>query len=92
MNRRFYKNISIFCLTLESANVILTTYPQIRCHTQPTGNVFVTLGCGKKKMVSHEDFRRPQCPKFFSKYNFTLKEGEFDEDMVEYWLKKVSPK
>jgi len=82
-------------LNLESANMILSNYPQIRCHTQATGNAIVSMGC-RKEMVAHEDFNRPQCDVrpdrggFFNKFNFTLKDGEYDPDMVEYWIKTVS--
>jgi hypothetical protein len=75
----------------KSAHGIVTTHPQIRCHTQPTGNVFLSLGCGGKKMVAHEDSRRPQCGLFFNRYNFTLRRGHFDMEMTEYWIKNVNP-
>lgn len=81
---------------LETSDLVLTTYPQIRCHTQASGTAQLKMGCSKK-MVAHEDFRRPQCDTrpdkggFFNKFNFTLKDGQYDPDLVEYWIKTVSP-
>src|ERR1700733_9892104 len=67
----------------------MTTLPQIRCHVQPSGSVFTQLGCSNKILVAHEDYFRPHCQKFFNAYKMRLEEGEYDKELISYWLKKV---
>ncbi|ODM86961.1 Cation channel sperm-associated protein subunit delta [Orchesella cincta] len=73
-----------------STQITLINLPTVRCHVQPSSTIQAEIGCKGKKLIAHEDSYRPQCKSFRKNFNYTLKKGNFDPDLANFWIEMDS--